>query len=308
MLPLILSVVVVELFYDPKMLKHVSKNILANLQVAIYRSVSEVDGVLEHILEVAGITVVYISVCVALIAYFCSDTSRLCMCSCKKAAIRNAGFLTFLLFFASVYLLSYCDLVIYKVTYHLLRDVYAKAETIVGVGKSMVSTIGCIPRYLIFIILPMIFGVFTVCAGSCHAITMTERVRAKEIQAGSALNSLLHGLMAMSIVLVLSTILVVTNWQIPMPLFGSSGNRLEPFVRISQATSVFWGAVFTSTIIAVYGPQMIRLTQVANQDLRYIVNSEFGNIGTIRTTVKGVETVVSIIGPLLAAGLSVLIS
>ena len=104
------------------------------------------------------------------------------------------------------------------------------------------------------------------CAGSCHAIAIVHEAKSGQTRPEEAVIRLLHGFMAMSGLLVASTLLLTLSFRLPAALYGTgevAEARIAEYLGFANVLSVFWGAVFTLTLVAVYAPHALALQSLS---------------------------------------------
>ena len=109
--------------------------------------------------------------------------------------------------------------------------------------------------------------------------------------------------MAMSGLLVASTLLLMLSFRLPALLYGTgeaADARIAECLGFANVMSAFWGAVFTLTLIAVYAPHALALRSLSGLPLAQLLSKGPGNASPVKILVEKVGVVVSTLAPLLA--------
>ena len=119
----------------------------------------------------------------------------------------------------------------------------------------------------------------------------------------SARSLLLRSMIAMTVLLVASTVLIVLSLHNHHPLYEDEA-VLEKFDNFADAIGVFWGCIFTTILAGIFGPQIFRLqirisSSRDQSQLPSGSNSEFS---------QNLEMFLATLAPLIAAVLSVFFS
>ena len=166
-----------------------------------------------------------------------------------------------------------------------------------------------VSRHLISILLPVAFGIAAVCAGSCHAAAIVEGAMGGDEgdrgrAAREAADGLVHSLVAMSALLVGSTLLLTLYFRLPQALYGA-GEAAAPggaqYLDFANVVSIFWGIVMTLTLVAVYAPHAVALRSHAPVPLGRLLEKGTESGAFYSGLAKKAEVVVSALAPLLAA-------
>ena len=143
-----------------------------------------------------------------------------------------------------------------------------------------------------------------VCAGSCHAISIVHEAKSGQTKPEEAVNRLLHGFMAMSGLQVASTLILALSFRLPAALYGTgevAEARIAEFLGFANALSVFWGAVFTLTLVTVYAPHALALRSLSGIPRSQFLSRAFETCSSVKGVVQKAEVAVSTVAPLLAA-------
>lgn len=139
-------------------------------------------------------------------------------------------------------------------------------------ASAMTGDVGLpgVSRHLISILFPVAFGVAAVCAGSCHAAVVEGAREQDQRERGRAARDeadrLFHGLIAMSALLVGSTLLLALYFRLPQALYGADEAASAvgaEYVDFANVAGMFWGIVMTLTLVAVYAPHAVALRSLA---------------------------------------------
>ena len=113
-----------------------------------------------------------------------------------------------------------------------------------------------------------------------------------------------HGLIAMSALLVGSTLLLTLYFRLPQTLYGAgeaASTVGAEFLDFANVASMFWGVVMTLTLVAVYAPHAMALRSVAPVPLDQLLRKGEEGSAAYVGLVKRAEVLVSALAPLLAA-------
>lgn len=299
--PALLSVVTVELLVGPEV-----------VELLVGRLVQGVDAqpqFARHMILMSGLTACYVTLCIALFAYDCNGVATSGLPVARKRRMAVAGILTWVSFHAVLVSLSFFDLQLYSIAYDSIVKIYREAGD--PVAAAMTGDVGLpgLSRHLISILFPVAFGAAAVCSGSCHATAIVEGARRRDQEdrdeaARDALERLVHCLIAMSTLLVASTLLLTLYFRLPQALYGAgelaSTVRVE-YLDFANVASIFWGIVMTLTLVAVYLPHAMTLRSISPRPLGQLLQEEAEGNAFYSGVVKKAEVVVSALAPLMAA-------
>jgi len=301
MVPALLSVVTVELLVGPEV-----------VELLIGRLVQGVDAQPQFargMIMMSALTVGYVALCLALLAYYCNGVAASALPANRKRRVAVAGIAIWVLFHAVLAGLSVFDVQLYSIAYHSISQVYQQAGGPVAAAMTGDAGLLGVPRHLISILFPVAFGAAAVCAGSCHAAVIVEGARRggqsdRTEAAGNALDRLVHGLIAMSALLVGSTLLLTLYFRLPQTLYGAgeaASTVGAEFLDFANVASMFWGVVMTLTLVAVYAPHAMALRSLAPVSLDQLLRKGEEGSAAYVGLVKRAEVLVSALAPLLAA-------
>ena len=301
MVPALLSVVTVELLVGPEVVK-----------LLIGRLVQGVDAQPQFargMIMMSALTVGYVALCLVLLAYYWNGVATSALPINRKRQVAVAGIATWVVFHAVLAGLSVFDVQLYSIAYHSISQVYQQAGDPVAAAMTGNAGLLGVPRHLISILFPVAFGAAAVCAGSCHATVIVEGARGGDQSdrteaAGNALDRLVHGLIAMSALLVASTLLLTLYFRLPQTLYGAgeaASTVGAEFLDFANVASMFWGVVMTLTLVAVYAPHAMALRSLAPVPLDQLLRKGEEGSATYLGLVKKAEVFASALAPLLAA-------
>ena len=200
--------------------------------------------------------------------------------------------------------LSSLDLRLFSIAYDSLVQFYERAGDPVATASTGDGLATGISRHLASILLPVSVGVAAVCAGSCHAIAIVQEAKAAEDKAREAVNRLLHACMAMSGLLVASTLLLMLSFRLPASLYGTgeaADARISEYRGFADVVSHSWSVVFTLTLVAVYAPHALALRSLSGLPLGQLMGKGLESGSSVKSLVQKTELAVSTLAPLLAA-------
>ncbi len=300
-LPVLLSVATVELLVGPEI-----------VELLIGRLVQGLDAeprFARGMILMSALTVLYVAFCVGLLAYYCGGVAASPLPASRKRRLAVAGVAAWIGFHAALAGLGAVDLQLYSIAYDSITRIYQEAGG--PVAAAMTGDAGPlgVPRHLISILLPVAFGIAAVCAGSCHAAAVVEGAGGgdegdRDRAAREAADGLVHSLVAMSALLVGSTLLLTLYFRLPQALYGA-GEAAAPagaeYLDFANVVSIFWGVVMTLTLVAVYAPHAVALRSHAPVPLGRLLEKGAESGAFYSGLAKKAEVVVSALAPLLAA-------
>ena len=227
----------------------------------------------------------------------------------RKRRLAAAGVAAWIGFHAVLAGLGAADLQLYSIAYDSILRIYQEAGG--PVAAAMTGDAGPlgVSRHLISILLPVAFGIAAVCAGSCHAAALVEGARGGNggdlgRAAREAADGLVHSLVAMSALLVGSTLLLTLYFRLPQALYAA-GEAAAPggaeYLDFANVVSIFWGIVMTLTLVAVYAPHAVALRSHVPVPLGQLLEKGAESGAFYSGLAKKAEVVVSALAPLLAA-------
>ena len=300
--PALLSVLTVELLVGPEL-----------VELLVGRMAQGVDAqprFARGMIMMSALTVSYVALCLALLAYYCNGVAASALPASRKRRAAVVGITTWIVFHAVLVGLSVFDLQLYSVAYDSIVRIYQQAGGPVAAAMTGDAGLPGASRHLISILLPVAFGVAVVCAGSCQAGAIVEGARGADRSddggqtARDALDRLIHGMIAMSALLVASTLLLALYFRLPQALYGAgeAASALgAEYLDFANVVSIFWGVVMTLTLVAVYAPHAVALRSLASVPLGQLLEKGTEGGAFYSGLVKRAEVVVSALAPLLAA-------
>ena len=299
--PALLSVLTVELLVGPEV-----------VELLVGRLVQGVDAqprFARGMIMMSALTVSYVALCLALLAYYCNGVATSALPANRKRRTAVVGIAAWIAFHAVLVGLSVFDLQLYSIAYDSIVQIYQEAGGPVATAMTGDAGLLGVSRHLISILLPVAFGVAVVCSGSCHAGAIVEGARGADQGDGGqtardALDRLVHGLIAMSALLVASTLLLALYFRLPQALYGTGEAALTrgaEYLDFANVVSIFWGVVMTLTLVAVYAPHAVALRSLASVPLGQLLEKGAEGGAFYSGLVKRAEVVVSALAPLLAA-------
>ena len=299
--PALLAVVTVELLVGPEI-----------VELLVGRLVEGVDAeprFARGMIMMAALTVCYVALCLALLAYYCSGVAASDLPADRKRRLAAAGIVAWIGFHGVLAGFAVVDLQLYSIAYESIVRIYQEAGGPVATAMTGDAGLPGVSRHLISILLPVAFGVAAVCAGSCHAAAIVEGAGGTDQGDGGqaardAADRLVHSLVAMSVLLVGSTLLLTLYFRLPQALYGA-GEAAAPagveYLNFANVVSIFWGTVMTLTLVAVYAPHALALRSHAPVPLGELLQKGAESSAVYSGLARKAEVVVSALAPLLAA-------
>ncbi len=180
--------------------------------------------------------------------------------------------------------LSTAGLAGYKLTYFHIRELIAGTP----VGSDLVAPIAHMgfSKLSVGAFLPTGFGVISVImAAGVASAAARKQPEVSEAEWPQLVRDRLHTLqqsfLILSAVLVTSTLSASLFFHLPTEMFNFEGNSAskEALISYARGLSVFWGAIYTLTLIAVFAPPVVvllhRLRAFARQKLGKESPSEY---------------------------------
>jgi len=155
--------------------------------------------------------------------------------------------------------LSYTDLAGHKLTYFNIRALLGKAP----VGNDLVEAahLWGISKLSVAVLFPTAFGVVSAvmaaCVASLAASVLPDLPETEWLHAfRDRVNTLQESFLLLSAVLVTSTLTASLFFHLPTQVFEFENDSTlrEALVSYARGLSVFWGAIYTLTLIAVFAP------------------------------------------------------
>lgn len=298
--PALISVLTIELLVAPEL-----------VDLLVDRLVQGVEArprFAPGVIMMSALTVCYVALCLALLGYSCHGVATSTLPPERKRRLAVAGIATWIGFHGALVGLSTVDLQLYSVVYGSIVQIYQAAGEPVAAAMTGDAGLPGVSRHLMAILLPVAFGVAAVCSGSCHAIAIVEAAaracRDPGQAARNAADRLVRCLLAMSALLVGSTLLLTLYFRLPLALYGAGEAASAvgaDYLDFANVASIFWGIVMTLTLVAVYAPHAIALRSVAPVPLGDLLQKGAEGGAAYSVLVKKAEVAVSALAPLLAA-------
>jgi len=294
--PAALAIAVFEVLIDPELV-----GILID---DLGRGLDSVPSFVRGLVLMSTVVACYVAVCLALLGYFSVRFARSALPAASKRAVAGAGIVSWIAFHAVLAGLASLDLRLFSIAYDSLVAIHEPDGNPVAAAMTGDALGAGISRHLASILLPASAGVAAVCAGSSHAIAIVQEAKSGETKPEEAVNRLLHGFMAMSGLLVASTLLLTLSFRLPAALYGTGEGaeaRIAEYLGFANVLSLFWGAVFTLTLVAVYAPHGLALRSLSGMPLGQFLSKAFETGSSVKGLVQNTEVAVSTVAPFLAA-------
>lgn len=258
--PLLTAIAALQLFVPDTELR-------ATLPDAWWSSQMKPAGYHGGFIGFATAASVHILVCLTVIAF-----NLYHLWTCAAAIRRN------LIILALVYASLVClfmvltedpNLAAYKLTYLNIRELYEgtpQAEEILA-------------GFSLHVLLPTLFGIFAVSFAATGAESLfTEFDRDAGKLNGETLKTkiaiLKRGFQSLSVVLVSTVIAAAISFHLPARLYDGEGAKL--ISAYADEMTIFWGAIFTLTLLATYAPHLFRLRNLSRNYARVLQKREPG--------------------------------
>ncbi|MCY3842036.1 MAG: hypothetical protein OXH69_00690 [Acidobacteria bacterium] len=299
--PAVLAVLTVELLVGPEVVEFLVGRLVQGVEAQ--------PRFARGMIMMSALTVGYVALCLALLAYYCGGVGASPLPADRKRRLAVAAVAAWIGFHAVLAGLGAVDLQLYSIAYDSVVRIYEQAGGPVAAAMTGDAWSLGVSRHLISILLPVAFGVAAVCAGSCHAAAIVEGARGRDDgergqAARDAADRLVHSLVAMSALLVASTLLLTLYFRLPQALYAAG--EAAPaggaeYVDFANVVSIFWGIVMTLTLVAVYAPHAVALRSHAPVPLGELLQQGAETSALYSGAAKKAEVVVSALAPLLAA-------
>ena len=286
--PLLIAMVSVHFLVDQSMIDMTTKKLKMCLNTD--------PEFTAELLKSSGISLCYIALCIAIIAYFIhliykteGDKKACLIWFCFNVSIG-----------ALIWWILYCELEkpITSATSGVIDEIYRKVEKTATSNWTRVGQ-----RNILYYTLRG-FGLATVLLGAFTAmmiVASTSTRNGEKIYSPRSL--LLHSMIAMTVLLVASTVLIVLSLHNHHPLYEDEA-VLEKFDNFADAISVLWGSIFTTILAGIYVPHIFRLQKtISNCKAQHQGRSDSN-----KQFFQNLQMVLATLAPLIAAILSVFFS
>ncbi len=242
-----------------------------------------------EVLKFSGISLCYIALCIAITTYFIYLIYKT---DCDKKS-RIGWFVLNSVIWVLIWWILYSELEkpITSATSGVIDEIYRK------VGQTATSSWTHVCQRNILHYPVRGFGLAAVWFGALAAAMIAASASMGDgDKINSARTQLLHSMIAMTVLLVASTVLIVLSLHNHHPLYEDEA-VLEKFDNFADSIGVFWGSIFTTILAGIFVPHIFRLQTSISNSTKW--NSEFS---------QNLEMVLATLAPLIAAVLSVFLS
>ncbi len=202
---------------------------------------------------------VHILICVVVIVF-----NLYHIWTCDQAARNRLLVIATLYFFTLGLLLvltNHPGLAAYKITFLNIRELYEGTQLFDAL-KDMLG---------VHVMVPTIFGVAAVIAAATGAESLfvdfdRETSNLNEQALKQKIAILKRGFQSLSVVLVSTVIAAAIAFHLPARLYEGDGEKL--INAYADEVTIFWGAIFTLTLLATYLPQLFRLRELSKRYMK----------------------------------------
>ena len=296
LIPVALAVAVIEILVAPELV-----NLLAR---ELAQGVASSPPFVEGVILVSALAICYLSLCIALLAYFCTGFARSALPRSTKLRLATTAITAWFAFLCLLIGSSQLDLQIYSIAYGAILSIYRQAgDPVAGAMTGAVAVPG-VSRHLLSVVLPTAGGVAAVCAASCHGIALVDRARTERGRAKEVVDELVRSIMAMSGLLVGSTLLIALYLRLPARLYAGgeiADQRVSAYLDFANAVTILWGTILVLTLAALYLPHALAVRSLAGVRLGQLLTASEERVSSHWGLLKKVEVAVAAVAPLLAA-------
>ncbi|WP_282609774.1 hypothetical protein [Pelagibius sp. Alg239-R121] len=257
-IPLIMAMIALQFFVPDNDLR-------AAMPSDWWKSHLKPEGYSGGFIGYATASSVHILMCITVIAFNLYHIWA-CTAATRRNLITIAVLYTLLL---SVLLLvtKNPDLAVYKITFLNIKELY-EGTRLFGVLQDSLG---------FHVMLPTLFGI----AATIFAATGAESLFADFDKEASKLNQLelkakiailKRGFQSLSVVLVSTIIAAAIAFHLPARLYQGEGEKL--INAYADELTIFWGAIFTLTLIATYAPHLFRLRSLSKAYAKQLRKSQ----------------------------------
>lgn len=161
------------------------------------------------------------------------------------------------------------DLAAYKLTYLNIRELY--------VGTPQADRI--LASFSLHVLVPTLFGIVAVAFAATGAESLfTEfdndagKLNGEVLKAKIAI--LKRGFQSLSVVLVSTVITAAVSFHLPARLYENEAAKLVS--DYADEVTIFWGAIFTLTLLATYAPHLFRIRSLSQSYAKVLQEREPG--------------------------------
>lgn len=202
---------------------------------------------------------VHILICVVVIVFnlyhiwACNETAR--------RRLLSMATLYFVVLSVLLVLTDHPGLAAYKITFLNIRELYTGTQLFDAL-KDMLG---------VHVMVPTIFGVAAVIAAATGAESLfvdfdKEASNLNEQALKAKIAILKRGFQSLSVVLVSTVIAAAIAFHLPARLYEGDGEKL--INAYADEVTIFWGAIFTLTLLATYVPQLFRLRGLSKRYMK----------------------------------------
>lgn len=202
---------------------------------------------------------VHVLICVVVIVFnlyhiwACNEAARRRLLSIATAYFVGLGIL--------LVLTDHPGIAAYKITFLNIRELYVGTQLFDAL-KDMLG---------VHVMVPTIFGIAAVIAAATGAeslfVDFDKEASGLTEQALKAKIAILkRGFQSLSVVLVSTVIAAAIAFHLPARLYKGDGEKL--INAYADEVTIFWGAIFTLTLLATYLPHLFRLRELSKRYMK----------------------------------------
>lgn len=226
----------------------------------------------QRLLIYTGVMTGYVLACAAITAWFAMRIRTSRLEPSRRRELCRFAIIYWIVVVATLIVLARFDLHIYAVTYDRVADLFLMAHPAVAAAMTGDLGVSWMSRQGVAAVLPTAVGMSTVVAGAVaatvcleefeHDLAVADRDKSADPALVTAtLGRLTEGVKALGVVLVGSTVTASLFFHLPETLYG--GDVAKSVNAYAATMSVFWGANFTLTLLAVYVPPYLGVRRLA---------------------------------------------
>ena len=296
LIPVALAGAVIEILVAPELVDLLTRDLA--------QGVASSPPYVEGVIFVSTLAICYLSLCIALLGYYCAGFARSALPRPTKLRLAATGIAAWFVFLCLLIGSSQLDLQIYSIAYGSILAIYQQAGDPVAGAMTGAVAIPGVSRHLLSVVLPTAGGVAAVCAASCHGIALVDRARTERGRAKEVVDDLVRSIMAMSGLLVGSTLLIALYLRLPASLYGVgeiADQRVSAYLDFANAVTILWGTILVLTLAALYLPHALAVRSLAGVSLGQILTASEERAPSRWGFLKKLEVAVAAVAPLLAA-------
>lgn len=258
----------------------------------------------QRMLVYTGVVTGYVLICGAITVWFAMRIRTSRLGPARRRELSWFAVIYWIAVVVTLLVLTRFDLHVYEVTYDTVADLFLLAHPVVAAAMTGDFGASWLSRQGIAAVLP------TVVAGAVAATVSLEELeqdlaapdRDPSADAGritATLGELTEGVKGLGVVLVSSTVTASLFFHLPETLYG--GDVAKSVNAYAATMSVFWGANFTLTLLAIYVPPYLRVRRLAARyEVALPAVDAGGNTSWLAPLWRRLDVILPLLGPLAA--------